>query len=1196
MCEQFEAAWRAGGAPRIEDYLAGAEAADRKALLRELVALERELRRRGGRRAVIEEYLDRFPAQAEDVRAAFGAPPEPDDRPARPPRDTGRDLLLGVLALQNNFIGRDDLLGAFAAWVADKTRPLGRILVERDALDEARRALLEALVAEHLKQHGGDTEASLAAVSSLGPVRADLERLGDADLQASLAATTARAAGAGADIGATATYAPTSRRAGARFRIVRFHREGGLGCVYVARDEEFGRVVALKEIRPDKVAEAHLRSRFVLEAEITGGLEHPGIVPVYSLGTYEDGRPFYAMRFVEGDSLKEAIESYHREHPRPDPNAVEFRKLLGRFVDVCEAIAFAHGKGVLHRDIKPGNIIVGRHGETLVVDWGLAKATGQSDPGSGEKTLMPGSASGSAETLPGSALGTPAYMSPEQAEGDLERLGPRSDVYSLGATLYSLLTGQAPLVGEPGEVLRAVRQGEFRVPRLINPTIDRALEAVCLKAMALRPEDRYSSCRALAEDIERWMADEPVSAWREPVTRRAVRWARRNRSAMTGAAAAVLAGLIGLAAVVVVQTHSNRELTAANEKTSRALEAETKAKNTATEALRESNEARQRAEAVLGFLKDDVLAAARPRGQEGGLGVEVTVRKAVDAAEPKIAGAFRNQPIVEADIRNTLGDTYRYLGEAPLAIRQYELAVDLRRSKLGTAHPETLSSQVLLADAYLDGDRLTDAFALLKSILAQRESSLGPDHPLTHAIRGQLAKAYTDAGRLADAIALLKVALARQESSLGPDQPDTLVTRSSLATAYIFAGQLDDAIRLHKMVLEARESSLGSDHPETIGSRNNLAGAYQAAGRYADAITLHKVTLKLAETSMGRDHPNVLVVRNNLAQAYLAVDRCADAVPLFEVNLDLYKSRLIVDHPNLLSSRHGLAIAYFGVGRTAEAIALLEATLERREAKMGPTHPNTLTSRDGLARMYLATGRTADAIAIYEMTLERRLSTPGLGPDHHYTLITRNNLANAYRAGSRIAEAIDMHEANLERGVAVFGPDHPSTLAFRNNLATDYASLGRWADAETLRREAIARRRKADKPDMPLLAGDLDGLGGDLLDQEKWSEAEPVLREAVEIRAKSALDDWSRFHAMSQLGGSLLGQGRYAEAEPLVISGYEEMKAREARIPSPNKPRLTEAAERVVRLYEAWGKPDQAAGWKQRLGLADLPADVFARP
>jgi serine/threonine-protein kinase len=218
---------------------------------------------------------------------------------------------------------------------------------------------------------------------------------------------------------------------------------------------------------------------------------------------------------------------------------------------------------VIHRDLKPANIIVGKHGETLVVDWGLAKAVGRADPSTGEQTIAP-SSSGSSETLPGSALGTPAYMSPEQARGELNRLGPPSDVYSLGATLYCLLTSKPRFENDEdvGVILRAVQDGQFPRPSQHDSALDKALEAICLKAMAKEPEHRYRTPKALSDDLDRWMADEPVTAWGEPFSRRARRWARRNRTTVTGAAVALVAGVVGLSAVLAVQTQAKADLSA----------------------------------------------------------------------------------------------------------------------------------------------------------------------------------------------------------------------------------------------------------------------------------------------------------------------------------------------------------------------------------------------------------------------------------------------------------------------------------------------------------------------------------------------------------------------------------------------------------------------------------------------------------
>jgi serine/threonine protein kinase/tetratricopeptide (TPR) repeat protein len=350
--------------------------------------------------------------------------------------------------------------------------------------------------------------------------------------------------------------------AGLRYRVLRPHARGGLGEVFVAEDTELHREVALKEIRKEYAQDHQRRGRFVLEAEITGGLEHPGIVPIYGLGQHEDGRPFYAMRLIRGDNLKEAIEKFHQAETAqraPGERNVAFRELLGRFVAVCNAVAYAHSRGVLHRDLKPGNVMLGKYGETLVVDWGLAKPLGKDEGGRMKDEERPETDSGSSfilhpssfpATRLGTAVGTPAFMSPEQAAGRRDLLGPSSDIYSLGATLYVVLTGQAAYTGESAEILRKVQRGDFRPPRHIKPDIPPALEAVCLKAMALETEDRYGTALQLAEDIQHWLADEPVSAFPEPVTVRMQRWARQHKPVVSGAAAALLVGALALAAGV----------------------------------------------------------------------------------------------------------------------------------------------------------------------------------------------------------------------------------------------------------------------------------------------------------------------------------------------------------------------------------------------------------------------------------------------------------------------------------------------------------------------------------------------------------------------------------------------------------------------------------------------------------------------
>lgn len=337
---------------------------------------------------------------------------------------------------------------------------------------------------------------------------------------------------------------------GSQFSGVRFFARGGLGTVCVAYDERLHREVALKFIDEAHAAIPESLRQFLVEAEVTGRLEHPGVVPMYGLGQTTSGRPFYAMRFIQGETLDAAIQRFHGGQATGE-QPLKRHQLLARFVSVCNTIAYAHNRGIVHRDIKPANIMLGRYNETVILDWGLAMPVGRDERAraSGERTLLPEAGKSGSQSSSATA-GTPPYMSPEQAAGQ-GTIGPASDVYSLGATLYKLLTGQAPYSGaSAAEVLLLVQRGEFTRPSAIKTDIPTDLEAICLKAMAVEPQSRYPSALALAEDIEHHLADEPVSVCPEGPIARSGRWFRHHR-------AVALTGILALVSVLVISLLSS---------------------------------------------------------------------------------------------------------------------------------------------------------------------------------------------------------------------------------------------------------------------------------------------------------------------------------------------------------------------------------------------------------------------------------------------------------------------------------------------------------------------------------------------------------------------------------------------------------------------------------------------------------------
>ncbi|HZW29199.1 MAG TPA: serine/threonine-protein kinase, partial [Isosphaeraceae bacterium] len=586
-----------------------------------------------------------------------------------------RNLLFGILALQMNLISRDELLAATNEWITSSRRSLGEILKARRALGEEECSLLEGAVARHVELHGGDIGGSLAGFLSIARATVATRARSQTARDGIVAAGEAPASIARDEAGRGAAEGTTQR-----YQVLWPHARGGLGEVYVAEDGELHRRVALKEIQPRYAGDPVSRERFVVEAEITGNLEHPGIVPVYGLGWRPDGRPYYAMRFINGEELSKAIRRFHAGDA-PDFQGLEFRWLLRRFIDVCNTIAYAHSRGVLHRDIKPGNIMLGPFGETLVMDWGVAKPVGRSEPATGgqapsapsdEPTIRPYSGGGGA-TLRGQAVGTPSYMSPEQAAGELDAMGPASDVYSLGATLYVLLANRPPFAGEPAEVLEDVQRGRFVAPRAIQPRVPRVLEAICRKAMAVQPARRYSSALALADDLERWLADEPVSAWREPWTARLRRWVRRHQPIVAGAAAAVIVAIAALGLAVPVLSIAWR-----NEAEARRAEAGQR-----IHAMQKAQEA----EKALSFL---VQAFRKPDPEVDGRSLKVV--DLLDRAVAELDRALSDQPRMQATLWTAIGKTYSGLGMPREAIEVFQRALDRRRGLLGEDHPETLDS------------------------------------------------------------------------------------------------------------------------------------------------------------------------------------------------------------------------------------------------------------------------------------------------------------------------------------------------------------------------------------------------------------------------------------------------------------------------------------------------------------------------
>jgi serine/threonine protein kinase len=462
-----------------------------------------------------------------------------------------RNLLFAVIALQDDLIDQSQFADVCAGWAMQLARPLPDLLIERNWITEADRKDIERKIERKLKKNKGDVRATLGAAADI-EAREVLEAIDNQRVRRSIHALPP----ARGHVLLETLVPPPSQRDSLRYTLTKLHAEGGLGKIWIAHDTDLNRDVALKEIKPSATPNPESWRRFLKEAQITGQLEHPNIVPVYELARRkEDNQPFYTMRFLRGQTFRDTIAEFHRRRAGKPADRLELqRQLLEPFAKICEAIGYAHSRGVIHRDLKPENVVLGAHGEVVVLDWGLGKVVGRPDDDEPKVREPRISVTTDAETSAtiGQA-GTPGYMAPEQVDADNALIDTRTDVYGLGAILFEILTARPPATGTTlGEVYGKIRTGNFPKPREIDPTAPRALEAVCNKAMAIDRNNRYRRVEDFSEDVRRWIVDEPVSVYRDPFTVRSLRWIRRHRTLATSLASALLLTVIGLSIGVVL--------------------------------------------------------------------------------------------------------------------------------------------------------------------------------------------------------------------------------------------------------------------------------------------------------------------------------------------------------------------------------------------------------------------------------------------------------------------------------------------------------------------------------------------------------------------------------------------------------------------------------------------------------------------
>lgn len=818
--------------------------------------------------------------------------------------------------------------------------------------DEALRRAVDSLLAQYLKDDNF-LEAPAMEVAAKVLARA---READAAAPNPFAAATLETSGLASpspSAGSAAGLTPVEPISLGPYRLLRKLGEGGMGRVWLAEQmAPVRRQVALKLIKVGMYDEGMLK-RFESERQSLAIMDHPSIAKVFDAGSTPDGQPYFVMEYVPGAPITEYC----------DQKRLNIRDRLDLFIKVCEGVQHAHQKAMIHRDLKPANILVAEvDGRPVprIIDFGLAKAT---TPQTADETML---------TRVGSFVGTPGYMSPEQADTGVQDVDTRTDVYSLGVVLYVLLTGSLPFDSRKGvnEVLRQVREDEpprpstkiglekksssanaemrGMQPRQLMSLLHGDLDWITMKALEKDRTRRYGTPAELAGDITRYLKHEPVVARPAGAGYRLQKYVRRHRIVVSAAAGLVMM----LGAFVVMQGVQLRRIKLERDR---------------------ANSERDRAARITGFMTG-MFNVADPSEARGNT---VTAREILDKASKDIGAGLSKDPEAQAQMMQVMGNVYSSLGLYARAQPLLERSVEIRRQVLGPENPDTLESMYNLAGTLWREGRYAESEKMSRETLDISRRVLGPDHPDTLGSMNILELDLDDSGQYAEAEKLERETLQIQRRVLGPEHPDTINSMNNLANTLWHEGQFAEAEKLNRETLDIRRRVLGPDHPDTLNSMNNLALCLLDLGHYAEAEKLRRQTLDIQRRVLGPEHPATLKSMMNLAALLSKEGHYTEAGKLDRETLDIKRRVLGPDHPDTLNSMRNLAFDLAGEGRYAEAEKLLQDSLDIKRRVLGPDNPSTAATVYNLGCIAARKGNRTEALAFLRQATDHGLPPSG---------------------------------------------------------------------------------------------------------------------------------------------------------------------------------------------------------------------------